>query len=124
RRLNESDEDDSELRDALEALSGFVVCPDCGGARLNREARSIRLAGKGLHEVTALSVAEAMHWFENSPREDGAASAAGAPSGDSPWARARAVLLTEIQPRLSLLDAVGLGYLTLDRPPPTLPRAH
>ncbi len=94
---------------ALLALTGYVPCLECGGARLNPEARAVRFAGKGIHEVTALTVEEAAAFFAALPTE--AEGAAG---------RVRAVLLPEIVQRLRFLQQVGVGYLTLDRPAPTL----
>jgi excinuclease ABC subunit A len=81
-------------------------CPECGGARLNREARSVLFVGKGIHEVTALTVDDALVWFEALPAD--------------PGDKVRALLLREITQRLRFLQEVGLGYLTLDRPVPTL----
>jgi excinuclease ABC subunit A len=86
-----------------------TLCPDCGGARLNREARSVLLHGKALHEVTALTVVEALAWFTALP--------AAAPG---PQQKIQALLVHEIAQRLRFLEQVGLGYLTLDRPVPTL----
>ena len=43
-------------RQRLEAFRGEVVCKECGGARLRPEARAVRIAGKAIHEVTALTV--------------------------------------------------------------------
>ena len=88
------------------AGNNFVPCPECGGARLNRAARAVRFADKGLHEITALSVESAAAFFAQlvAAEKD----------------KARALLLTEIQQRLNFLQQVGLGYLTLDRPAPTL----
>src|SRR5207253_10964563 len=86
----DDDEPDDQAAPPLTALPGFVPCPDCGGARLNREARSVRFAGRGLHEVTALTVADALGWCETLPEQQ--ADAPGEPS----LLRARAVLLAEI----------------------------
>ncbi len=91
------------------SLAGFVGCPECGGARLNREARAVRFADKGLHEITALSVETAAALF---------AQLAGRASEGS--AKACVLLLTEIHQRLNFLQDVGLGYLTLDRPAQSL----
>src|SRR5207244_1706143 len=94
-------DDDERLR----TLNAFVVCPDCGGARLNREARAVRFAEKALHEITALSVEQAAAFFgEPSPVRG----------------RLPSPLLAEIAQRLHFLEQVGLGYLTLDRPAQSL----
>ena len=92
---------------ALEAFRGQVVCPECGGARLRPEARSVRVAGKAIHEVTALTVAQAREFFAGlSFAED-----------EQPIAQP---IVGEIASRLEFLDRVGLDYLTLDRPADTL----
>ena len=105
------EQEDEDMPEALEALAGFVPCPDCGGARLNPASRAVTFAGKGLHEVTALSVDEALPFFE-ALRADVA--------GSDGMQRVREVLLGEIAHRLRFLQEVGLGYLTLDRRAPTL----
>jgi excinuclease ABC subunit A len=51
-------------RRRLEAFRGEVVCPECGGTRLRPEARSVRVAGKAIHEVTALTVTAARQFFQ------------------------------------------------------------
>src|SRR5262249_32296972 len=56
--------EDEAVREAILTYAGYLPCPECGGARLNREARSVRFAGKALHEVTALTVDEATAFFE------------------------------------------------------------
>jgi excinuclease ABC subunit A len=91
------------------SLAGFVVCPECGGARLNRETRAVRFADKGLHEITAFSVESAAACFA-SLLQNGAGNAD----------KACVLLLTEIHQRLQFLQNVGLGYLTLDRPAQSL----
>ena len=50
-------------RQRLEAFRGEVVCKECGGTRLRPEARSVRIAGRAIHEVTALTVAAARQFF-------------------------------------------------------------
>lgn len=91
--------------EAAPAWEEAAVCPECEGTRLRLEARAVRFEGKGIHEVVALSVAEAERWFQCLPS-----------GGD----KVRAVLLRELTDRLGFLRQVGLGYLTLDRPVPTL----
>ncbi len=106
-----ADQDDDAAEDEDDVPTEFTVCPECGGARLNREARAVQFAGKGLHEVTALSVADALKFFEDAQTNS---------SGPDALAKVREVLLHEITQRLRFLLEVGLGYLTLDRPAPTL----
>jgi excinuclease ABC subunit A len=82
-------------------------CPDCGGARLRREALAVRLDGANLSEVTGFNVARALRWFVSldlSPRQ----------------AEIARRILKEITERLGFLEEVGLDYLTLDRATGTL----
>jgi excinuclease ABC subunit A len=105
RKLDESDEDEEP------PSVDVTPCPECQGTRLNRETRSVRFAGKGIHEVSALSVSEARAFFQSlTPTKKSA-------DGDD---QIRKVVLHEILERLRFLEEVGLGYLTLDRPAPTL----
>jgi excinuclease ABC subunit A len=93
-----------------EALAPFRVartCPDCGGTRLGPEGRSVRLRGRTLPEVLALSLPEARAYFEGLAWE-----AAEAPIGEP--------LVAEVLRRVGFLLEVGLEYLTLDRAADTL----
>jgi excinuclease ABC subunit A len=84
-----------------------VVCPDCHGTRLRPEARACRLGGLAIHEITALSVTEAIQFFaELKFAED-----------QRPVAEP---IVAEIHRRLAFLDRVGTDYLTLDRTADTL----
>jgi len=94
-------------RQRLEAFRGEVVCGECGGARLRAEARSVRVAGKAIHQITALTVREAGEFF----------AALDFDEDERPIAEP---ITHEIAARLAFLDAVGLEYLTLDRPAGTL----
>jgi excinuclease ABC subunit A len=94
-------------RQKLEAFRGEVVCKECGGSRLRPEARSVRIAGRAIHEVTALTVDAAREFFAAAEFRD----------EQQPIAQP---ILAEIVARLEFLDRVGLGYLTLDRPAGTL----
>ena len=91
----------------LAAFRGGVQCPDCGGSRLRPEARSVRVGGKAIHEITALTVTEARAFFDQLRFDE----------DDAPIAEP---ILTEIASRLRFLDNVGVEYLTLDRPADTL----
>ncbi len=78
------------------------TCPACGGARLKPEALAVRVGEKTIAEVSALTVGAVRDWM--------------AGLAFSPFRRAVAVhILAELEARLSFVNDVGLGYLTLDR---------
>jgi len=83
------------------------LCPDCGGSRLRPEARAVRLGGLAIHEITALSVAEALEFFR------------GLTFNDEQQTVAQPIIV-EILRRLAFLDRVGAEYLSLDRPADSL----
>jgi excinuclease ABC subunit A len=95
------------VREEIEAFMNLRPCPACAGSRLRPEARAVRVGGKGIHEVGAMSVALALRFFETlslGPRESAIAER----------------VLKEIRARLGFLHNVGLDYLTLDRSSMTL----
>jgi len=95
------------VRVFLSRYRGYATCPECNGTRLRPEARAVRLAGRPIHEVCAMTVSEARQFF--STIELGPAEAHIADK-----------ILEEIRHRLAYLDEVGLDYLTLDRLTSTL----
>jgi excinuclease ABC subunit A len=97
-------------RERLETFRGEVVCKECGGARLRPEARSVLIAGRAIHQVTALTVGAAREFFSPIPHPL-------FPEHQQPIAQP---IVSEIAARLEFLQRVGLGYLTLDRPAGTL----
>jgi len=101
-------ETDSPLiREEIEQYMSIRPCPDCGGARLRREALAVKVNGSDISRVTGLSVDRALAWFaglELSPRQQEIARR----------------VLKEITERLGFLEEVGLSYLTLDRATGTL----
>ena len=86
---------------------GDARCSACGGSRLRAESAAVRMGGHTLVELSALTVDEAVAFFE-SLRLEGAAR------------QIAAEVLKEIRGRLAFLTSVGLGYLSLDRAGPTL----
>ena len=95
------------VRVFLSRYRGYLACPDCGGARLRREARDVRVGGRTIDAVSALTVREAQQFFADlqlSEKESAVAEK----------------VLREIRRRLSFLADVGLDYLTLDRLSSTL----
>ena len=90
------------VREKLEEFRSRVLCVDCGGSRLQPEARACRLAGKAIHEITALPI-DASHDFFAALEFDPSQQAIGEP------------LVAEILKRLRFLRQVGVNYLSLDR---------
>jgi excinuclease ABC subunit A len=82
-------------------------CEDCGGARLRPEALAVTVGGKNVAEVSAMSVADAIGYFESVKLTSTKQIIA-------------EEVIKELRARLGFLEAVGLGYLTLDRAAPTL----
>ena len=99
--------EDPEWRGILERYMARQRCETCSGERLAPGPRSVTLGRKRLPEVLALSVTDGLSWLERLRL---------------PAARREAVepVLEELLGRLRLLDEVGLGYVTLDRPVSTL----
>ncbi len=101
-------ETDSEyMREEVEQYMTTLPCPACKGARLKPESLSVRVGGKNLAELTALTVRQALDFFNvlvPTPREQLIAHQ----------------ILKEIKARLGFLVNVGLDYLTLDRTATTL----
>ncbi|RMG07367.1 MAG: excinuclease ABC subunit UvrA [Planctomycetota bacterium] len=106
RMLNTSSE---RSRDAYARFQSYRPCSSCGGARLRPESRAVRVAGRGIHEVCEVSVAETARWVD-SLRE-------GLPPRELEIA---GELLKEIRTRLRFLEDVGLDYLSLSRLGPSL----
>ncbi len=94
-------------RENLAALRAQVTCRACRGSRIRPEARSVTVSGKRIHEVTAMTVDEALAWFKELEF----------PADQKPIA---VPVLEQIGERLDFMHRVGLGYLTLDRPADTL----
>jgi excinuclease ABC subunit A len=95
------------VRDELSKYLGTHPCPACRGTRLNEAARHVFVAERGLAEVTATAVGEALAFF----------SALELPGWRGEVARK---IVKEINDRLRFLVDVGLDYLTLDRSAETL----
>ncbi len=97
-------------------------CDGCGGSRLRAEARGVLVGGRTIIEVGAMSIAEAHEWVTRLEREgevvdpDGGATVA----LDAEQREIAGEVLKEIRDRLQFMLNVGLHYLTLDRPAPSL----
>lgn len=92
-----------------EQFSKTIVCPECGGSRINLEARHYRVAGKSINELANMDIAELLEWSKNVESE----------LSDKQRTIATEIL-KEIQTRLQFLMDVGLEYLSLNRSTATL----
>ncbi|MFT5288534.1 MAG: excinuclease ABC subunit A [Candidatus Paceibacteria bacterium] len=99
--------EDPEWCAILEKSMSERTCPGCEGERLAPGPRAVTVARKRLPEVLSLAVDQARAWV----------SALKLPAGRS---EAVEPVVEELESRLSLLEKVGLGYLTLDRAMSTL----
>ncbi|HUK41817.1 MAG TPA: excinuclease ABC subunit UvrA [Candidatus Acidoferrales bacterium] len=105
---------EGEYSQELAALMTESPCSACGGRRLNARAQAVRVDGRAIWQITALSVKEAKEYFDSLQL---------AQAGNGNVERDRAVaekILREIGQRLNFLSEVGLPYLTLDRRADTL----
>ncbi len=105
RRYRETDS--NVVREELSRYLSHQHCPDCHGSRLNRSARHVFIAEKGMSEITAMAVGKALAFFREMelPGRRGAIAEK---------------IVKEINERLSFLVNVGLDYLSLDRSADTL----
>ena len=81
-----------------------IVCPECGGTRLNKETTYFKIAGKTISEVSAMEISQLKEWLGSL---DGQFR-----TRESLIARD---ILKELQDRVTFLLDVGLDYLSLDR---------
>ena len=87
-----------------EQFSAMQTCPECGGARLNKEALHYRLNGKNIHELATMDISRLHEWL----------SGLDASLTDKQRAIAGEIV-KEIKSRIGFLLDVGLGYLSLNR---------
>jgi excinuclease ABC subunit A len=99
--------DPEEIPETLERYMTAKPCPACAGTRLKPESRAVTVNDRNVAQVSALSIAEAVSFFDNltlTERQQ----------------RIARQVLKEIRTRLGFLMNVGLDYLTLDRAAATL----
>jgi excinuclease ABC subunit A len=105
RRYRETES--SAVREELTKYISERPCPECGGARLNRAARSVFVADRPLPELVVLPIDEALAFFSHLQLPGWRGEIA-------------AKIVKEINERLGFLVDVGLDYLTLERKADTL----
>lgn len=100
-------QDKMQFRVLKARYRGKTTCPDCHGSRLRPDVENVKIGGRSITELVRMPVSALSEFFSNLKL-------------DTTDARISERLLTEIRQRLSFLEEVGLGYLTLDRLSSTL----
>ena len=80
-----------------------VTCTACNGTRLNSDALSVTVHRKSIADVVALELNELKNWIQSNT-----------------WGTVAAAIITKIEAQVDLLEDLGLGHLTLDRPSKSL----
>ena len=105
RRYVESTSD--SVKEWLEGFMSNRECEACSGRRLRPEALAVTVGGVGIHQLSAMSITDAIAFFDTlelTPTE----------------AEISREILKEIRARLRFMESVGLTYLSLDRAASTL----
>jgi excinuclease ABC subunit A len=104
KKLQAADDDEED-----EGVDEYAVrvCPECKGSRLNENARNVLLAGRNIIELSEMPSGDLHSWMQSLKLE-------------ARQALIGSKILQQIQGRLSYLDRVGAGYLSLARPTRTL----
>src|SRR5216117_1036794 len=100
RRYRETDS--LVVREELAKLINLQSCPECGGARLRREARHVRLADQTLYDISRWPLNRTLDFFRALKLEGAKGQIAER-------------IMREIANRLEFLVNVGLDYLALER---------
>jgi excinuclease ABC subunit A len=87
-----------------EQFAMTATCPECKGARLNREALAFRLHDKNIYELSCMDISELYQWLMDVDKYL-----------SNKQQQIAAEVLKEIRTRLKFLLDVGLDYLSLNR---------
>ncbi len=90
------------IRAFVDRAVTFAACPDCGGTRLSELARSSKIRGASIAELSAMQISDLAAWMREL---------------DEPSV---APLVTGLRGTLDSFVEIGLGYLSLDRAASTL----
>ncbi|HEX3328044.1 MAG TPA: excinuclease ABC subunit UvrA [Actinomycetota bacterium] len=90
------------IRAFVDRAVTFGTCPECDGTRLSKEARSSKIKGKNIADISSMQISDLADWIR------GLKEPSVAP------------LLAGLQHLLDSFAEIGLGYLSLERPSGTL----
>ncbi len=89
-----------------------IRCPVCRGRRFRDSILAVQLRGKNVADLLETTVDEALRWARESPRNESPRNRGKETRPSTPWKK----LVAALQP----ISEVGLGYLPLGQPLPTL----
>ena len=107
RRYRETDS--SWVREELDKFRANHPCESCNGKRLKPESLAVKIETKDIADISSLSIADALSWFQDLES-----------TLDPQRAEIATRILKEINERLGFLSNVGLNYLNLSRNSGTL----
>lgn len=96
-----------QYRVMLSRYRGRTTCPDCRGTKLRKDASYVMIADTSITDIVLMPIEDALVFFESLKL-------------DAYEQKVSDRILTEIRSRLSYMQKVGLGYLTLNRVTSTL----
>lgn len=105
RRYRETRSDSQ--KEYYESFMSNIPCQECEGKRLRKESLAVTIGGKNIHEISSMSISDAVGFFKDLKLTDRELLIA-------------SQILKEINARLKFLMDVGLNYLTLHRATATL----
>ena len=91
-----------QYRVMLSRYRGRTTCPECRGSRLRKDAGYVKVNGKSITDLVLMPLTQVLPFFRNIELTQHERNVADR-------------LVTEVANRLSYLERVGLGYLTLNR---------
>lgn len=101
--------DSEAVRASIERFMREVICPECEGKRLKKEALSVTINEKSIADICNLAITQTLTWVENLNK-----------TLSSKEKHIAEIVIKEIATRLNFLVDVGLDYLTLARGANTL----
>ncbi|MDR0962592.1 MAG: excinuclease ABC subunit UvrA [Mediterranea sp.] len=108
RMLTES-ESSATMQKWGEQFAKTTVCPECNGARLNKESLSYRIYDKNIYQLSCMDISKLYEWLQQLD-----------PHLENKQRQIASEILKEIRTRLKFMLDVGLDYLALDRGSVTL----
>ncbi|MCM1021604.1 MAG: excinuclease ABC subunit UvrA [Muribaculum sp.] len=107
--LQQSEESSAKAQKWSGQFYSRIVCPECNGTRLNKEALHFFVNGKNIAQLSAMDIYDLLQWMKALPK-----------TLSTNQRQIGAEIIKEIVSRLSFLVDVGLDYLSLNRNSATL----